>query len=213
MATQKFSKSDAIKYGFATMKKNFWFFAQIIIIVSIISYVPGIITGAFDEINLPTLAVIFFGIVGLVFWGLQLLISIGVIKIALKFVKGSTGKVGDLFSGVSCIINYFIGSLLYGLIVVVGLVLLIVPGIIFAIKFQFYQYIIVEKNTGPIDALKQSWHMTDGETLNLILLGLLLFGINILGMLALGIGLFATIPTSLLATAWVYKKLSTGAHA
>jgi len=37
--------------------------------------------------------------------------------------------------------------------------------------------------------------------------GFVLAGINILGTLALLIGLFATIPTTMVATAFVYRKL------
>jgi uncharacterized membrane protein len=171
------------------------------------------VANALDKIELPTIAVLFFFLFGIVFWGLQLLISIGVIKIALRFVSGSTSKLKELFSGAGLIINYVVSSVLYGLVVFFGFILLVVPGIIFAVRFQFYQYLVVDKNMGPIEALKVSWHITDGSFWNLVLYWLLVAGINILGILALGIGLLATIPTTVVATAWVYKKLSQKSHA
>ena len=49
--------------------------------------------------------------------------------------------------------------------------------------------------------------LTEGVMWNLVLFWLMLAGINILGMLALGIGLIVTIPLSWLATAYVYRRL------
>ncbi|MEA3324508.1 MAG: hypothetical protein U9Q37_05135 [Euryarchaeota archaeon] len=55
-----------------------------------------------------------------------------------------------------------IGLILYGFIVVGGLILLTIPGIIWAIKFQFFDYLIVDKGLGPIDALEKSSEITRG---------------------------------------------------
>ena len=50
--------------------------------------------------------------------------------------------------------------------------------------------------------------MTDGAKVDLFLFGLLIIGINFLGMLALMIGLFVTVPLSLIAYAHEYRRLS-----
>ena len=75
------------------------------------------------------------------------------------------------------------------------------------IRFQFYQYLIIEKKSGPIQALKTSWRMTRGSAWNLFILWLIIIIINLAGALALGIGLFFTVPTTMVAMAYVYKKL------
>ena len=103
--------------------------------------------------------------------------------------------------------DYLIGSILYGLIVVVGLILLIIPGIIWAIKFQFFDYLIVDKGLGPIDALEKSSDITRGVKWDLFAFGILLAIINILGFLCLVVGLFVTIPVTLVAMAFVYREL------
>ena len=84
---------------------------------------------------------------------------------------------------------------------------MIIPGIIWAIKFQFYDYLIIDKKLGPIEALKKSAVITKGAKGNLFVFGLLLGGINLLGAICLLIGLFAAIPTTLVAKAFVYRKL------
>ena len=87
--------------------------------------------------------------------------------------------------------------------------MLIIPGIIWGIKFQFFSYFIVDKGLGPIEALKRSSTITKGAKWDLFLFGLLVWLINLLGALCLLVGLFATIPTTGVAMAFVYHKLLT----
>ena len=103
--------------------------------------------------------------------------------------------------------KYLIGSILYGLIVFAGTILLIIPGIIWGIQFCFYDYFIIDKGLGPIEALKRSSAITRGVKWDLFVFSLILLGINLLGALCLLIGLFATIPTTMVAIAFVYRKL------
>ena len=58
-----------------------------------------------------------------------------------------------------------------------------------------------------MDSLKKSSAMTSGIKMNLFLFAFLLVVINIAGALALIIGLFVTIPTTIMATVYVYRKL------
>jgi uncharacterized membrane protein len=73
---------------------------------------------------------------------------------------------------------------------------------------MFFSYFVVDQELGPIEALKRSAEITQGVKGDLFLLGLALGGINLLGAVALLIGLFATIPTAMLATAFVYRRLA-----
>ena len=136
------------------------------------------------------------------------LVDIGLIKIALKFNDNQKVDYKDLFSGTKVFWKYVGGSILYGLIVFAGFLLLIIPGIIWSIKFQYYSYLIIDKGLGPIDALKQSSTITQGLKWDLLVFNLALIGVLILGFLALFVGLFWAIPTNMLATAYVYRKLS-----
>jgi uncharacterized membrane protein len=72
----------------------------------------------------------------------------------------------------------------------------------------FFDYLIVDKNSRIIESLKKSWEITKGSTWNLFLLYLLLGLINLLGIFALIVGLFWSIPTTMIAEAFVYRKLS-----
>lgn len=61
---------------------------------------------------------------------------------------------------------------------------------------------------GPLESLKQSWNATKGETLQLFVFGLLMVGLNIIGALLFGIGLLVTVPITMIAVVYIYKKLS-----
>jgi len=89
-----------------------------------------------------------------------------------------------------------------------GLIFLIVPGLYLALKYQFAPILVVDEKMGVMDAIKKSGEMTKGKLMDLFLLSLALLFINILGVLALGIGLLVSSPLSMLAYARVYRQLS-----
>jgi uncharacterized membrane protein len=139
---------------------------------------------------------------------LQIIVGIGFIRISLRFCDREKGEYADLFSCLPLFFPYLLASILYGLIVVGGMILLVIPGIIWAIKYMFFSYLMVDRRVGPMEAIKGSSAITKGVKGKLFLFLLALMGINLLGAMALLIGLLATIPTSMLATAYVYRKLA-----
>ena len=58
--------------------------------------------------------------------------------------------------------KFSVTSLFMGLMVLVGLVLLVIPGIVFAVWFSFAIYIVVTENVGAIDALRKSKALVSG---------------------------------------------------
>ena len=58
-----------------------------------------------------------------------------------------------------------------------------------------------------VSALKRSSAITRGVKWDLFIFGIMFFGLNILGVLCLLVGLFVSIPVSALAVAFVYRKL------
>jgi len=202
MSTKKFSIKESLSFGWGIMKSNFWFFVGLLLIVWGVSLVYGLIEDQIREQRVLSL------IVNLTFFILNIIITMGAIKIALKFHDGQKGRIVDLFSCFRLFFKYVSGSVVYGLIILAGLILLVVPGIIWAIKFQFFGYFIVDKELGAVEALKQSAKITKDAKWTLLLFGSLSGLINFLGALLLLVGLFATIPTTMMAKAFVYRKLS-----
>lgn len=130
-------------------------------------------------------------------------------KTAVRFVDGREHEQGDFdfFSYPPVALKYLAGAILYGLIILGGMILFIVPAIIWGIKFQFFGHFIIDQGAGPIKALQRSARITKDVKWNLLLFGVLLIGMNLLGMLVLLIGMTVTCPISIVATAFVYRKL------
>ncbi len=208
----KVPKMEAIKFGWNVFKQNWKLFVPLLLILTVISYLPsGFRDLVTKQIGDPTTMGIVVFVTGVAFWVLQQLINIGTTKISLEFADGKKSQLSDLFNGTSYLLNYIGASILFGIIVLIGFILLIVPGIIFAIKLQFYPYLIIDKNMGPIEALKGSWEMTKGIKLELALFSFLTFLINLAGALALVVGLFVSVPMTMVAYAYVYRKLNSRA--
>lgn len=82
------------------------------------------------------------------------------------------------------------------------------PGIYLAVRLQFYKFLVIEdENLGPVDALKKSMKMTDGHFWKLLGFMFSLIILNILGVLLFKVGLLITIPVSMIASTYLYKKL------
>jgi uncharacterized membrane protein len=203
MSPRFFSKSEAVLFGWNALKKNARFILGLLAIVVALNISFSLIMSSFSE-EAPSVLVFAFSIIIII---LETLIGMGIIKICLKFCDQEPASYEELFSAYPLLINYIAGSIMYGAMVAIGLIFFIVPGIYLALKYQFYNYLIIDQGKGPVEAIKMSGVLTEGVMWNLVLFWLMLAGINILGMLALGIGLIITIPLSWLATAYVYRRL------
>ena len=104
---------------------------------------------------------------------------------------------------------YIVASILVTIGVVVGLILLIIPGIILLIMWHFFGYVIVQNSaTGALDAMRRSAEITRGHRWQLFGLGLLLLGINLIGLVACCVGVIFTEGITAMTVAYAYKTLS-----
>ena len=200
MAELKFSKIEAIRFGWNTTLHNFRFLLLVFAIVVGVSFLPRII-------NLLEVPIFLSILVGIVFFVVNSILSLGVIAIVLKFVKNEKPTIQDLVSKKHLFSKYIFSNILVSILTIIGFLFFIIPGIVLAVRMQFYVYFIVEEEVGPIDAIKKSWNLTKGSFWNIFFFGLLAGGVQILGALALLVGLIFTTPTMWVAWAVVYEKL------
>jgi len=103
---------------------------------------------------------------------------------------------------------YFLAaSLLVGLAVIGGMILLVVPGIIFAVQMSLYKFIVLEKDMSPMDSIRESIRLTKGHRWMIFRFIILIILISILGFICLIVGSLFTMPLVTIASALVYKKL------
>jgi uncharacterized membrane protein len=126
--------------------------------------------------------------------------TVGLLRVCLDAARGKPVRFATLFLGgdrfLAMIGLYFLMTLLIGL----GFVLFIVPGIILAFGWSFAPLFVVDANLGPVAAMRASWYATAGQKGKLFGFGLLSIGVALLGLIACGIGVVPA--TSLLYVAW-----------
>tara|TARA_B100001971_G_C18221920_1_gene557765 strand:- start:607 stop:1227 length:621 start_codon:yes stop_codon:yes gene_type:complete len=201
MAHTPFSKKEAVSFGWKITKENLWFLVMVLTTVWVLQLVFGLLSEGVKSIALVALFIIAAQII-------KIVVSIGLLRIVLAFVDKKKSEAKDLFlpMSFSLFFKYLFGQILVSVITGLGFLFFIIPGIIFAIKLQFVPYLLVE-GKGPFEAILDSWNITKGHKWNLFLLGFLLAFINLIGVLALIVGLYLTIPTTMMAHASVYRKL------
>ena len=195
-----------IRFGWETFKKRPWFFIGVFLVVSILSSGGSFRTN--DSADVTSGAVALFVVVAVVLAVIQVLAKMGSIRLALRAHDApESATFGDLWAP-HPFWKFVGGSILVGIIVVIGFILLIVPGIIWALRYLFVPYLIMERKLSPFEALKESARITYGHKWQLFGLLVLTVLINILGAILLLVGLLVSIPVSSLAMVHAYRILS-----
>lgn len=134
-------------------------------------------------------------------------LSYGLSVSFLEYVRTNDLNIGRMFDAFKANYGRVIGvSLLEGLVCLLGLVVLIVPGVIFAIAVSMSFYILKDNpELGVIDVIKRSIQMMKGHKMEYFCLGLSFIGWIILGILTLGIGSLWINPYIYTANAHFYE--------
>lgn len=202
MNPHRFAIAEALRFGWRTTLDNLAFFLGLGILYLAIN---GILHGAVHRVNAFSEGWAFLsGIVALV---VGMIMDVGLAVVSLRFADGRRARVADLFIHYPMAPVYFIATLIAALLVVVGLALLIVPGVFLMVLFVFYGYHIVDEGAGAVLSLRRSAATTRGARWRLFLFGLLTVLINVAGFLCLVVGLLLTVPATLLACAYVFRQL------
>lgn len=189
--------ADSISFAWNSVWKNVSYWVLLVLIWFGYSIV-------INFVNTIPLVGIFVG------WFLQAWFGMGVLMLILSFVDGNKASYKILWSTPEKVLPYLGLSFLQGLIVAVGTILLIVPGIIWGLTYMFAPYVFVDQKLGVMDSLKRSGEITKGRKWELFGFVILLMLINMAGALVFGIGLVITIPVVMIAYAKAYRTFSGG---
>lgn len=185
---------QAVAYGWTTVKKDLWYFVVIALIFMVVGSIGSTPKGwsGWDVVN-------FF----LTAW-----ITCGLMAILLSYEQGKKLHISELFTHTEHYWRVLGATFLVTVIVSFGLVLLIVPGIYFALKYQFTVPLIIDQGLGVGDALRASERLTNGRKMSLLQFDLMALGVICLGALALGVGMLIAVPVVWLAYIAIYRKLT-----
>jgi uncharacterized membrane protein len=191
-----FSNSDAVRFGWNTIRAHL---APLIIL--------GAAGGMLTLISQSLARNAGGAVLGLAVQLLQVVVALALTRVAMKLYDGEPvdlANPGPLLAGFW---PWLLISFLYGLVVTVGLALLIVPGIVLGLTFCFAPFFTAEGQRDVVEAFRQSSRLVRGSKMQLFGLSLMLLGLNLLGLLALGIGVMVTMPMSVLAMVYAFRQL------
>ena len=114
--------------------------------------------------------------------------SIGLAILCLRACRNQPLDLAQLFSGGKYLLRVIGASILYGLMIVLGFVLLIIPSIYLAIKYQPYWYFIVDRDCSVLESFKLAGNATTGNMGQVFVMWIFSVLMAILGVLALCIG-------------------------
>lgn len=209
------SIKECLRFGWNTFKKRPW----ILIGVLALGVIVEAVTSMLEEHTDPS------GVVGIVALLVSLVISMLYALGQTHFFLKAHDNVAEVrfkdlwhpkpflhFLSTSILLWLFIGlpylALVFLNVPEVVLVLLIIPALVVSLVFGFAFYLVVDRDLHALEALKESARLTHGHRKQLFLLLLAVIGVNIVGLVALIIGLFISIPVTVLAMIHAYRVLS-----
>ncbi len=134
-------------------------------------------------------------------------IYVGVSRAIFGLIAGRPPKVGMMFEGFDRFGQAFLANLVVGLLVGIGTLFCIVPGIILGIMWMFVNFVLAETNLDFWPAMEYSANLTAGYRWKLFCLLLACFVVYVLGLLACGVGLVVAVPVIVTAMALAYRFL------
>ena len=169
----------------------------------------------------------------------QMGLNLGMLRISLNIINNKEVNFSQLFGSFDVLIPYILATIVLitilfiaaspGIIlllvsvsadwdsleapddwsVIIPIILIFIPSVYISVRLQFYNYFLLEEESGIIESIKRSAEISKGYVGELFLLGAVLSIIILVSIIPLGLGLLISIPLSTMATSYVYLKLKT----
>ncbi|WP_062066532.1 hypothetical protein [Cellvibrio sp. OA-2007] len=198
------SEAWALSNGF---KASFWgAFLLYMGVAMLLGIAAGILTGVMASIS-PSSSVVMAVLLQFVQLIITAPLTAGLFMISIKRAQGLPVNAFMIFSYFPKTLPLFLTYLLVMLFVVIGLVLLVIPGIYLIVAYALALPLLVDKNLSIWQALETSRKGISACWFRFFGLGLLSVLIMMISAIPLGIGLIWTLPWLYIALGVVYRDL------
>lgn len=172
--------------------------------------IPGqiinqVVATSTSDMDVIIAAGVISGLINLV---VQTYMYAGLYKMCLGAARNGMPQLGELFQGGSRFLALLGATLLMNLLIIVGFICLIIPGIIVAYGLSMTPYFVIDQGLGPVEAIKASWNATDGHKGKLFVYSLLSMLVMFAGLLCCCIGMYGAIGVVFLGNAIIYTRLT-----
>jgi uncharacterized membrane protein len=125
----------------------------------------------------------------------------------LKKIRGQPAALGDAFAGFSlAFLQLFLLNLISGIFISLGLVLCLIPGIYLAVAYYFIYPLLIDRRLEFWPAMEICRRVVTSVLVFVLVMGLL----NLVGVLALCVGIFISFPVTIAATCYAYESIFNG---
>jgi uncharacterized membrane protein len=127
--------------------------------------------------------------------------------VSVKLLQGQTPEFRDFFAGFHYFLPLLLLSLVAGLFIGIGTLLLVIPGVYLAVAYLFASYLVVDRRLDFWPAMELSRRTVHPRWFGFFAFMLLVALLNLAGAVLLGVGLLVTIPLSFCALTAAYAEI------
>ncbi|MDD0841401.1 hypothetical protein [Pseudomonas sp. Gutcm_11s] len=131
----------------------------------------------------------------------------GINMVGIRRAADQPISFNDVFSGLSLFVPLLITALLMSVLVYVGTLLFIIPGIYLGVAYMLAMPLVIERGLSPWQALETSRKAISQHWFKVFGLFLLLGIIMAISMIPLGIGLVWTLPLFIISMGVLYRTI------
>lgn len=198
----KFKISEVLSTSWKATKDQIWILVGVLVGYTIIVSILALM-------SLPTAKSISGQIiVNLIALFVGTIFGLGYMKNLFQSLDGIEPQFSAYGTQARKFFTYLITNILYTIIVCIGCIFFIIPGIYLMLRLQFCYAFIVDEDAGIIESLQRSWEITKGEAMPLFLLMLVWFLLILIGCALLGIGIFVAMPLAGIMYCCTFRKLN-----
>ena len=209
-----FSVGAAVSYGWNRFKANAVQWVLIMLVIVVISVTVDFAFGgldyASDDADADASLAVTFTLAGvgsaLATAVINSLLQAAVLRGSLDETFGRKASFESVLR-LGNIVDVVLAGLLTTVLTLIGLLLFVLPGIVFAFVSWFTLMFVLDKQQSPVTAVMSSVTLVSASIGPCLLLALASIGIVILGFLACGVGVLAALPVVSIASAYAYRAL------
>lgn len=135
-------------------------------------------------------------------------LALGFSIYSLNLFRNGSADYNNIFDGFKSLGKILGVYFLMIVLVILGMILLIIPGIILAFGFSMAYFVMIDKpELGIVDTLKESWKIMKGNKTKLLGLSLRFIPWAILGILCLVVGVIFVLPWMQMSYTSFYEEI------
>lgn len=183
---KSFRIGEAISVGWERFVRRPWYLLGITLCVCVL------FTFAIGDAAVTALAYIVYG---------------GYVGIMFRHYHSTPFVFDDIFSIDQRWIYFAFLGLIKGIVIFLGLLLFVVPGIYLAVKWMFAEFYVITEGKRPLEALQASSELTKGHRWHLFFYSIVVLLLVLLGLVCFLVGAVVASVVTFFATIKVFEDL------